>query len=94
LEVVARYNLDTEDPLMAAHLYLMEHLGHMKAPPRYERAINLQETETVFCKWKSHLVGRYDVGRDTERARKQFMKYSSCNLSMHLLERMPGGNHD
>lgn len=37
----------------------------LKAPPDKRRRINVQEAETVLCKWKSHLNGHYPVGKDT-----------------------------
>lgn len=39
-------------------------LSAHKAPPRFERAVNVQEVETVFCKYKSHCHGHYPVGKD------------------------------
>lgn len=35
------------------------------APPRYERKVNIQEAETILCKFKSHYNGHYPVGKDT-----------------------------
>lgn len=35
------------------------------APPLYDRPINIQEVETVLCKFKSHTNGHYDIGKDT-----------------------------
>ena len=37
----------------------------LPAPPRGERRVGVQEVETVLCKWKSHLNGRYPIGLDT-----------------------------
>ena len=37
-----------------------------KAPPRGDRLVNVQEIETIFCKYKSHLKGHYPVGKDTK----------------------------
>lgn len=37
-----------------------------KAPPRPNRTINVQEIETMFCKFKSHSHGHYPIGKDTE----------------------------
>jgi hypothetical protein len=34
------------------------------APPIKDRLINIQEVETVLCKWKSHCHGHYPVGND------------------------------
>lgn len=36
-----------------------------KAPPLGDRLVNVQEIETIFCKYKSHLKGHYAVGKDT-----------------------------
>lgn len=38
---------------------------HM-APPNGDRRVNVQEVETIFCKYKSHLKGHYPVGKDTD----------------------------
>lgn len=35
------------------------------APPLYDRPINIQEVETILCKFKSHYNGHYPVGKDT-----------------------------
>lgn len=39
------------------------------APPACDRPIDIQEVETVLCKWKSHLNGHYPVGIDTRELR-------------------------
>jgi hypothetical protein len=36
-----------------------------KAPPAYDRLVNIQEVETILCKYKSHRNGHYPVGKDT-----------------------------
>lgn len=38
----------------------------LKAPPRYERPIGAQEAETVLCKHKSYLNGKYKLKEDIE----------------------------
>ena len=35
------------------------------APPLYDRPINIQEVETVLCKFHSHKHGHYPLGKDT-----------------------------
>jgi hypothetical protein len=50
------------------HLLHESRLGAYRAPPLLmgkRRRINVQEVETVLCKWKSHLGGHYAVGKDT-----------------------------
>jgi hypothetical protein len=35
-----------------------------RAPPMYDRPLNIQEAETIMCKFKGHVAGRYPVGKD------------------------------
>ncbi len=44
--------------------HLIKTFSDLKAPPRGDRAINIQEVETILCKWKSHINGHYPVGND------------------------------
>lgn len=48
---------------------IVAHLGKafegIQAPPHRDRAVNLQEIETILCKWKSHLNGHYPLLNDT-----------------------------
>lgn len=37
----------------------------LTAPPTGDRLVNVQEIETIFCKYKSHLKGHYPMGKDT-----------------------------
>jgi hypothetical protein len=39
------------------------------APPNESRRCNVQEVETVLCKWKSHVNGHYWVGKDIHEIR-------------------------
>lgn len=55
-----------QESTSAATRVLLDRLGPIFAPPRYARWIGVQEAETIFCKWKSHLKGKYDIGRDLE----------------------------
>ena len=89
IAVCEQYGLGDTDRAMQAHLFVMGKLATMAAPPRYDRAINIQETETIFCKWKSHIVGRYEIGRDTARARAQLLKYPRCRLNQLLTRNLP-----
>jgi hypothetical protein len=40
-------------------------LGKMRSPTNPDRPLQIQEYETIFCKYKSHLNGHYPVGKDT-----------------------------
>jgi len=67
LAMVEKYGpvpTDYDSPFLWAHDQIVKHLGHFKAPPRHERFINIQEIETILCKWKSHLNSHYEVGKD------------------------------
>lgn len=61
-------------------------LADLKAPPRYERPLNVQEAETVCCKWKSHYEGRYHVGEDVEACLRAlgWASRNRCRLSQQL----------
>jgi hypothetical protein len=39
---------------------------HRLSPPSYDRLINIQEAETILCKYKSYLNGSYYVGKDSK----------------------------
>ena len=44
--------------------YLQATFADLKAPPGGDRPINIQEVETVLCKWKSHMNGHYPLLND------------------------------
>ena len=48
---------------------LAESLSEHLAPPLFDRPINVQEAETVLCKYKSHMKGHYPVGKDSRELR-------------------------
>jgi hypothetical protein len=37
----------------------------LRAPPTFDREVNVQEIETILCKYKSHVKGHYPSGKDT-----------------------------
>ena len=45
--------------------------GHHLAPPDGGRLVNIQEIETILCKFKSHWGGHYPLGKDTHETREQ-----------------------
>jgi hypothetical protein len=79
----------SHDPLMASHKYVLHHVGELPAPPRYERLINVQETETCFCKWGASLTGHYPLGKDTLEIRHGLLQYPCCVTTQKLLRAMP-----
>jgi hypothetical protein len=71
--------------LVSAHRYMMDYLGHMLAPPLYNRPLNVQETETIFCKWKSQNSGHYPIGKDTEEISEGLHNYADKSPTALLL---------
>lgn len=56
---------------------ILNALGDYLAPPRCERGINIQEAETILCKWKSYRNGHYQVGEDVESLKKSLKVFDS-----------------
>ena len=44
--------------------YLLNYFRDRLAPPYGDRPVNIQEVETILCKWKSHMNGHYPLGCD------------------------------
>lgn len=38
----------------------------LKAPPKFDRLVNVQEVETVLCKFKANRKGFYPIGKDSK----------------------------
>jgi hypothetical protein len=51
--------------LKAGLAYLSDELHTQICPHNPTRTLRLQEYETILCKYKSHLNGKYEVGKDT-----------------------------
>jgi hypothetical protein len=86
MKVAEMYCQPTTDPLMTAHQFIIQNLGTLLAPPRYERMLNVQETETIFCKAKSHWSGHYPIGKDSIEIKHALKKYLGCVTAQKLLE--------
>ncbi len=52
---------------------LLEHFKGFDAPPSNDRKVNIQEVETILCKWKSHMNGHYYVGEDIHDLKKALL---------------------
>jgi hypothetical protein len=48
-------------------------LKKLKAPPWEDRPIGIQEAETILCKWKSYIGGRYHIGEDIQFVHKSLI---------------------
>jgi len=86
---IAEQYAPSSDPLMSAHKYVINHLGHLKSPPRYERGLTIQESETIFCKFGSYLTGHYPIGKDSIEIRHGLLRYAKCKTSQKLLKHLP-----
>lgn len=58
------------------------------APGRTGRLCNVQEVETVLCKWKSARKGKYWLGADTASHQKELSEWGAVDL----LDVYPNGN--
>ena len=59
----------------------------LKAPPLGDRKINVQEVETVLCKYKSHFKGHYTVGKDILEVRHGLKGWG--DVAQQVLGSMP-----
>jgi hypothetical protein len=55
---------------------LTEHFSEVQAPPLYDRPVNLQEVETVLCKWKSHMNGHYPLNNDIHEISEGLLRWA------------------
>lgn len=66
-----------------ANMLLLQHFYGFKAPPRYERYCNIQEIETILCKWKSSVGGHYYVGKDIHEIRNGLKGWGDTANELH-----------
>jgi len=65
------YSIDGHEVLNVVD-YILSDLNEkdLMAPPRYDRRLNIQEAETILCKFKSYKKGHYYVGKDIDAVKK------------------------
>jgi hypothetical protein len=75
---------------------LLKHFGEWTAPPITEhigdkpRNVNIQEVETILCKWKSHLSGSYPLGNDIRELRHGLEAWLAASpIAVRLYEAAP-----
>lgn len=61
----------------------------VKAPGGPPRLVNVQEIETIFCKYKSHLKGQYPTGKDTREVHHGLNGWG--DLAQQLQKGLPHG---
>lgn len=66
--------------------YILDNLGDKKAPPRYERTINVQEAETILCKWHSAWRKHYRLGEDITATRESLLAFPMSKTAQHLIK--------
>jgi hypothetical protein len=65
------------------------HFRNQLAPPFYDRDVNIQEVETILCKYKAHCFGHYPLGKDTREVTHGLSGWG--DLAENLVQFMPHG---
>lgn len=69
--------------------YLTKTFSDLKAPPFGDRPINIQEVETVLCKWKSHMNGHYPINNDIREIKDGLKPWlGNCRAAEYFLKYM------
>lgn len=79
----------SDDEVRDEFAHYVKHFNKFKAPPRGDRKVNVQEVETIFCKYKSHRKGHYPLGKDTRELRHSLTGWGP--LAEKLREALPNG---
>ena len=73
--------------------YLLGEFSGFRAPPLSDRAVDIQEVETVLCKWKSHMNGHYPLLNDIVDIRSGLEPWTGkCSAARAFLSHMPDGS--
>lgn len=59
--------------------YLGACFGDLSAPPLGDRPINIQEIETILCKWKSHVNGHYPLYNDIDEINEGLVPWTKVS---------------
>lgn len=78
----------TDDELRGIVKTCVKAFSRLKAPPKLDRPINVQEVETIFCKYKSHLKGHYPLGKDSHELRSALEGWG--DLASQIRSHVPG----
>lgn len=87
----------SDDGLAAVVKRMSAALAGLLAPPLDNRRPNVQEVETVLCKFKSHVKGHYPLGKDSREVAEGLGPWDSYNgrrLLAALRDRCPGARHE
>lgn len=78
--------LEMSDVLMM----MSEEFKDLKAPPSRDRFLNVQEYETILCKYKSHVHGHYPILHDCGQIARSLAKLDGVSkLAMELFRYVP-----
>lgn len=81
---------DQPEAIRAVVQHLLGHFGDFRAPPFADRPVNIQEVETILCKWKSHMNGHYPLNNDICEIRAGLEAWAPfCRSAAAFLGRMP-----
>jgi len=70
--------------------YLTDHFKNNLAPPRGDRPVNIQEVETILCKWKSHMNGHYPLYNDIREINTGIQPWTGiCDAARTFYAHMP-----
>jgi hypothetical protein len=73
---------------------LKEQFSDWVAPPRSERPINVQEIETILCKYKATQTGHYYVGKDCRDIKEALIGWGSLANTLAEYVPIPGDDID
>lgn len=63
---------------------LQQDFAGRMAPPYLDREVNIQELETICCKWKSHVNGHYPIGCDTFEIYHGLQRYGDLAQELQI----------
>lgn len=78
-EVYSKGNMGPWSP-EALVMEMLDTYGVIPAPGKPGRMCNIQEVETVLCKWKSAHKGGYFIGKDTAHHRAELERWGAHDL--------------
>ncbi len=70
--------------------YLLDEFKGWKAPPKGDRPVNIQEIETILCKWKSHMNGHYPKYNDIDEITEGMQEWlPHSEVAAQFLKHLP-----
>lgn len=80
------------DEVNQAVIKALSEYPDLLAPPYLDRPLNVQEIETLFCKFKAHIKGHYPINFDSHEILNSLADWSDGNdLAGELLNHLPDG---